>query len=228
ALRVSADTTAMVEDGAAVPVAGGALWWMPLGEGEVWLASGADLLENRRLELEGNLGFWQNLAARGPMAFDEHHHVPGEAPPVSLAITAFALQLLAFTAVLAIAHGARLGPARPELAHRHRGNLEYLESLAHLTRRARVERELVEELPSRLRLLMQERLGIALSLPEHEAALELERRCRLPSAKTLCLLQEARAAAEEQVAPGLYARLARDYAKLERVITGRAPPVAGG
>lgn len=221
-LRLSADSTVVLADEAAVPAAGTSLWAMPLGQGQVWVGAGPDLIENRRLELDGNLGFWENLRARGPMAFDEYHHREDAPPSNSLALTAFALQTLAFTAAFAFARGARLGPARPVQVARHRGSLEYLESLAHLTRGAHVERELTAELPGRLRLLMQERLGIPVSLSEHEAALELERRCRVGARETEALLDELRAAAQGEVSPKLYARLARDVARIERVITGRA------
>jgi hypothetical protein len=222
ALRLSADTTVALADQGAVPAADSALWALPLGEGQVWVAGGADLIENRRLELDDNLAFWQHLAARGGLAFDEFHHREGAPPSNSLALVAFALQTLAFTAVFALARGTRLGPARPVPAERHRGSLEYLDSLAHLTRGAHVERELIAELPGRLRLLMQERLGVPVTLAEHEAALELERRCRVSAPLTEALLTELRAAAQGEVSPKLYARLARAVAHVERVITGRA------
>ncbi|MFZ5469170.1 MAG: DUF4350 domain-containing protein [Myxococcota bacterium] len=219
-LRVGAGQLMDVGHANALPVAQRALWRIGLGKGEVWVASGPDLAENRRLELADNLRLWENLAARGPVLFDEFHHVAAPGPPLSPALLAFALQFLACAAVFAWAKGARLGPARPPLVRRHRTSLEYIVSFAHLTRQARVERELLAEQLAQLRVLLQERLGIAVSLSDRDAALELERHCQLPAPNIESLFGRARAAA-----PGLsahaYSALSRELARLERVVTGR-------
>ncbi|MBI3182043.1 MAG: DUF4350 domain-containing protein [Myxococcales bacterium] len=221
-LRITAASSVVVDDPSSVPVAsGGALWWKRLGEGEIWIGSGPDLVQSDRIELLDNAVFWENLAALGRIGFDEHHHRSEPPPPISNGLLAFGLQFLACFAFFAYARGSRLGPPRAELLERHRSTREYLDSLAHLTRRAKVERELVPELAHRLRVLMQDRLGIALSLSEADAAQEVERRCQVPSAKLTSLLARARTEAPA-AGPREFARIAREIAQLERVITGRA------
>lgn len=220
ALRISAGLTVRVED--ALPIAEhGALWWKPLGGGGVWIAAGADAAENQRLDRLGNLRFWENLAARGPIAFDELHH---QEAPTSLprGLVAFSLQLLACGALFAVARGRRLGPPRPEQEERHRSSLEYLRAMAHLTRRAQVERELIPELLARLRRVMNDRLGIPVLLDDVDAARELERRCRIPASRLVALAERIRRASATRPTAAEYAALAREAAKIERVITGRA------
>ncbi|HZI16881.1 MAG TPA: DUF4350 domain-containing protein, partial [Myxococcus sp.] len=77
-LRMSLDRSLTVGLPEAVPLAGakGAamVWWVPEGRGEVYVLAGADVAENRRLGLLDNLRFWDALASRGPLAFDEYHH----------------------------------------------------------------------------------------------------------------------------------------------------------
>jgi len=87
ALRVSQDRGLRMNHDDAVPLAGlggaVAVWRWPLGTGEVYVLAGADLAENRRLELLDNLRFWDALAARGPLLFDEYHHQLAPPPPLS-------------------------------------------------------------------------------------------------------------------------------------------------
>ena len=72
--RVAAEPMIEVNHDGAVPaVREGALWWLPVGEGEVWVGAGQDLIENARLEVFDNARFWSALAAKGPIAFDEYH-----------------------------------------------------------------------------------------------------------------------------------------------------------
>ncbi|MGA9525650.1 MAG: DUF4350 domain-containing protein [Myxococcaceae bacterium] len=197
------------------------LWWLPTGQGEL-IVTLPDIAENRRIELEDNLAFWVALASRGPLHFDEFHHVPEDGPPRSLGLVAFSVQLLAFFAFFAVARGTRLGPARPELVERHRSTREYLDAFAWLTRRARVEGELLREAHARLRVLLQERLGIATTLPDDEVALALERQCQVPREEYLTAVRELRASASAgQVRPGEFARLSRSLARIERVVRGR-------
>ena len=210
----------------AVPLArtssGAVAWFARLGKGELWLFAGADVIENRRLELEDNLRFWHALAARGPLVFDEHHHHPDEIVRTPVALWVVGAQLLAVFAAFVIARGQRLGPARPEPAQVHRSMKEYLSSFAWLTRRARVEPELCRELHARFRVLLHERQGILLSLPDDEAARELELRSRIPAAETQAALRTVKAlAAMPEVTPKAFARAARELARLERIVTGR-------
>ncbi|HLM45905.1 MAG TPA: DUF4350 domain-containing protein, partial [Myxococcaceae bacterium] len=179
--------------------------------------------ENRRLELLDALRFWDALAARGPLLFDEFHHAAEPPPPLSRGIWVFALQCLAVGLLYVVARGTRFGAPRPQLPERHRSSLEYVQSLGWLARRAKVERELLPELARHLRQLMQERLGIPLALSEEEAARMLEQRCGIPARQYLEARAElARVLDQRTLAPRDYARVANRYARLEAVITGRA------
>lgn len=225
--RVARDRGVTVGLPEAVPLAGlensVVLWRLGLGQGEVYVAAGPDLAENRRLELLDNLRFWSALAARGPMLFDEFHHTKVPPPPLSRGLWVFALQCLAVGGLYVFARGTRFGAPRPQLPERHRSSLEYVQSMGWLARRAKVERELLPELARHLRQLMQERLGIPLALSEEEAARMLEQRCGIPSAHYLEAREElARALDARILAPKDYARVAARYARLEAVITGRA------
>jgi hypothetical protein len=155
--------------------------------------------------------------------FDEFHHSAAPPPPLSRGIWAFALQCLAVGALYVVARGTRFGAPRPQLPERHRSSLEYVQSLGWLARRAKVERELLPEMARHLRQLMQDRLGIPLTLSEEEAARMLEQRCGIPSAHYLEARAElARTLDQHTLSPRDYARVATRYARLESVITGRA------
>ena len=225
--RVSRDRGIHVGMAEAVPLAGlegiPMLWRLGLGQGEVYVAAGPDLAENRRLELLDALRFWDALAARGPLLFDEFHHAAEPPPPLSRGIWVFALQCLAVGLLYVVARGTRFGAPRPRLPERHRSALEYVQSLGWLARRAKVERELLPELARHLRQLMQDRLGIPLALSEEEAARMLEQRCGIPARHYLEARAElARVLDQRTLAPRDYARVATRYARLEAVITGRA------
>jgi hypothetical protein len=229
AFRVSLEQGITLGLPEAVPVAGlknaVALWWLGLGQGEVYVAAGPDLAENRRLELLDNLRFWDALAARGPMVFDEFHHSELPPPPLSRGLWVFALQCLAVGVLYVFARGTRLGAPRPQLPERHRSALEYVQSMGWLARRAKVERELLPEMALHLRQLMHERLGIPLVLSEEEAARMLEQRSGIAPAHYLEARAElARALDQRAISPKDYARVAARYARLEAVITGRASP----
>jgi hypothetical protein len=225
--RVSRDRGIRLNMVEAVPIAGQegsvALWRLGLGQGEVYVAAGPDLAENRRIELLDNLRFWDALAARGPLLFDEFHHSKVPPPPLSRGLWVFALQCLAVGALYVFARGMRFGAPRPQLPERHRSTLEYVQSMGWLTRRAKVERELLPELARHLRQLIHERLGIPLTLSEEETARMLEQRCGIPPAHYLEARAElARALDERTLSPKDYAHIAARYARLEAIVTGRA------
>lgn len=227
-LRVTLDRGLAVGRLEAVPLAGAegaaVLWRVPMEAGEVYVLAGADLAENRRLELLDNLRFWDALAARGPLAFDEYHHGAGprKEPPSARGLWVFAAQCLVVGLLYVVSRGTRFGPPRPLLVEKHRSALEYVHSLGWLARRSKVERELVPELARRLRRLMHERLGIPLSLPEDEAARALEQTCGLPAADYLEAREDlVRTMELPLISPKDYARLARRYARLENLLTGR-------
>jgi hypothetical protein len=225
-LRVSRDRSVRMEHPDAVPLAGlgaaGVVWRWSQGKGEVYVASGPDLAENRRLELLDNLRFWDTLAARGPLRFDEFHHAAVTRPSVSQGLWVFIAQCLAVGLVYAVSRGTRFGAPRPLRVERHRSSREYVRSLGWLMRRAKVEAELLPELDTTLRRLMQERLGIAPSLPDAEAARLLEDTCGVPARDYLDAKEDLlRTQAQTPVRPADYTRLARRYALLERRVTGR-------
>ncbi|MCA2980245.1 MAG: DUF4350 domain-containing protein [Myxococcaceae bacterium] len=145
-----------------------AVWWLREGRGEVYVATGADLAQNGRLDLEGNAQLWLNLAARGPLWLDESHHVARAGPRATLSLWATLLQLAFVAALFALSSGARLGPPREPPRRVHRSGLEYVEAMARLTQRAGVERELVEALRHEVRLALREHLGLALTLSDAE------------------------------------------------------------
>lgn len=226
--RVSLDRGITVGGPEAVPLAGSrgaaVLWRMPEGRGEVYVLAGADLAENRRLELLDNLRFWDALAARGPLAFDEYHHgaAPKQEPPSARGLWVFVAQGLLVGLFYAVSRGTRFGPPRPLVVEKHRSALEYVRSLGWLARRSKVERELVPELARQLRRHMHERLGIPLTLPEDEAARMLEQTCGVPAADYLATREDlVRTLEQRDIRPSDYARLARRYARLENLLTGR-------
>nr|WP_225937120.1 DUF4350 domain-containing protein [Myxococcus sp. RHSTA-1-4] len=221
-LRVSRDRGVRMGHEDAVPLAGlggaAAVWRWPLGSGEVYVLAGADLAENRRMELLDNLRFWDALSARGPLLFDEFHHQLAPPPPLSRGIWVFVAQVLAVGLLYTVSRGTRFGAPRPLRVERHRSALEYVRSMGWLMRRAKVERELLPELDRSLRQLMQERLGIPLSLADADAARLMERGGTdyLEAKADL-----ARTHAQPAIRPADYARVARRYAQLERLVTGR-------
>ncbi|HYO68796.1 MAG TPA: DUF4350 domain-containing protein [Archangium sp.] len=227
-LRVSLDRGITVGRPEAVPLAGAkgaaVVWRVPEGHGEVYVLAGTDLAENRRLELLDNLRFWDVLAARGPLAFDEYHHgvPPKPEPPSARGLWVFVAQGLLVGLLYAVSRGTRFGPPRPLVVEKHRSALEYVRSLGWLARRSKVERELVPELARQLRRHMHERLGIPLTLPEDEAARMLERSCGLPAADYLAAREDlVRTMEQRDIRPSDYVRLARQYARFENLITGR-------
>ena len=221
-LRVSQDRGVRMHHEDAVPLAGlgsaVAVWRRALGSGEVYVLAGADLAENRRLELLDNLRFWDALAARGPLLFDEYHHQLAPPPPLARGIWVFVAQVLAVGLLYAVSRGTRFGAARPLRQERHRSVLEYVRSMGWLMRRSKVERELLPELERALRQLMQERLGIPLALADADAARLMERGGQdyLEAKADL-----TRTHAQPAIRPADYARVARRYAHLERLVTGR-------
>lgn len=227
-LRVSLDRGITVDRPEAVPLAGArgvaVAWRMPEGRGEVYVLAGADLAENRRLELLDNLRFWDALVAHGPLAFDEYHHgaAAKQEPPSARGLWLFVAQGLLVGLLYAVSRGTRFGPPRPLVVEKHRSALEYVRSLGWLARRSKVERELVPELARRLRRHMHERLGIPLALPEDEAARMLEQACGLPAADYLAAREDlVRTMERRDIRPSDYARLARRYARLENLLMGR-------
>jgi hypothetical protein len=169
-LRLSADRMVRVDRKEAVPVTEhGAVWWLPEGRGEVWIAGGPDLIENARLELADNALFWSRLASRGPLTFDEYHHHHGATQlPVNLLTSG--LQLLLLAALLFWARGTRMGPPRDEPLTAHRSALEYVRAMAALTANAKVDDALVEGLRRDFRRRLEEELGIPQSWGWAEAA----------------------------------------------------------
>lgn len=188
ALRLAAEAMVSVDHEDAVPVTEPpALWWWPLGKGEVWIAAGPDLAENARLELLGNADFWAALGARGPLWIDEWHHRPPPDAPPPLHFVVTALQGVLVALFFVTAAGTRLGPARGEPRRLHRSASEYVDAMAALTARARVEPELVEALRVRVRRTLHDALGVSTTLSWDEAARLTAQRSRLDAATVLAL-----------------------------------------
>jgi hypothetical protein len=169
-LRVRAQRMIVLHREGAVPVAEwGALWWWPAGAGEVWVGAGPDLAESGSLGQADNARFWGALAARGPMVFEERHHLRGSAPHPPLNLAATLLQLGLVGLAFVVARGSRLGPAREPPPRVHRSALEYVAAMARLTRAARVEPELLDALRARARRLVQEHLACPPALAWEDA-----------------------------------------------------------
>ncbi|MFP2957877.1 DUF4350 domain-containing protein [Myxococcus sp. 1LA] len=225
-LRVSQDRGLRMGHEDAVPVAGlggsVAMWRWPLGKGEAYVLAGADLLENRRLELLDNLRFWEALAARGPLLFDEYHHQLAPPPPFSRGIWVFVAQVLAVGLLYVVSRGTRFGAPRPLREERHRSALEYVRSMGWLMRRAKVEKELLPELDQSLRQQMHGTPGHPLSLSDADAARLVEQDGGVSATEYLEAKADlTRTHAQPTVAPADYARVARRYAHLERALAGR-------
>lgn len=222
-LRTSGTRAVSSDDPALLPIAGtdagAVLLWKRHGAGEIVVAAGADLAENRRIELLDNRRLWDNLAARGPITFDELHQVAAPRPPVSLGIWAFAAQAVFAVIFLTLARGTRLGPPRPLVTKHHRAGIEYAQSFAWLLRGARVEKELAVQLDQRLRRIIHESLGISLSLPPAEFARAVEQRAELEPGTWERFDAQLRAATRAQrLSPEDFARLSKAAALIERSV----------
>ncbi len=213
-LRVLADSGLEVAHPNAVAVAGKALWRIPMGKGQVWVSAGPDLLQNRRLDLHDNLQLWVNLRSL-KLGFDEFHHRAAAAPRWSPNLLATLFQFIFVALLFVAARAPRLGPPRPTLARVHRSSLEYVRSMGALMRRAGVENELKLKLRDRLRRLMQERLGIALTIGADEASRMLAQQTHIAPDAFLKLDQRLAGDA------GDFVVAAGEAARLEDLIVGR-------
>ncbi len=207
-LRVAPEKGIAVADAEAI--AGTSLW----RKGRVWVGAGPDLVENRRLDLLDNLAFWASFRGKR-IGFDEFHHGAGPAPRWSANLWATLFQFV-FVGLLFVASRARrLGPARPTLERQHRSSLEYVQSMGALMQRAGVEGELKLKLRDRLRRLMQERLGIPMSLSADEASRLLSTHAAIPP--------DAYARLDLQLGEALgdFVAATAEAARLEDIIVGR-------
>lgn len=180
-LRLSAEMQAQVDDEDAVPATEPpALWWRALGRGEVWVALGADLAENARLELLDNASFWAALGERGPIWIDEfHHRRPADTPPLPVHFLTTALQAGLVALLFVWGRGTRLGAPREEPMTSRRSSLEYVSALAALTARAGVEEELVAAVKARLRRRLHDALALSPSVTWDEAARQVAQRASI-------------------------------------------------
>ena len=231
ALRVERAPGVQVEAAGAMPLAGSGaavvLWRVPSGRGEVYVASGADLAESRRLSREDNRRLWDAVAARGPVAFDERPLLPRGPAPGSRALAVFGVQLLVVGGVFALSRAPRFGPVRPLVEVRHRATREAAVAMGRLARRAGVERELAAELGAELRRLLLERGGVPLGLPAEEASRAAAAALGVPAAEVLAVLRSVEAAAAlPRLSARGYARVARQVASLELLLSGRGRPGA--
>jgi hypothetical protein len=149
------------------------------------------LAESSRLELKDNAVFWRNVAARGPLVFDEFHHTEAAPTPVGINLVATLGQLLFLGLMFLAVRSPRLGPARPSAVAPGRSTSEYVTAMGAVLRTAGVEAELVEQLRRDARMTMQDRWGVGLSLPWPEAAREVERLTGFSAQRVLALETEA-------------------------------------
>ncbi len=201
---------------AGVPVA----LFRKVGKGELWLFADASVAQNVRLERDDNLALWELLVGAGPLAFDERHlsapprHLPGALPRL-------AAQLLLVGAAFALARGIRLAPPRSPPVHAHRSSLDYVESLAALAQSSRLELPLLQSALARLRVLLQERLGISTELPDAEAALALEvSGSGVAKERFEAVTRALETARGTGVTAAEYHRLSRELAQLEQQLRG--------
>lgn len=190
ALRLSAERTLHVaNEGAVAVTAPDAVWWLREGQGEVWLAAGADLAENARLELADNARFWGQLARRGPVRFAEHHLRRADTGlPVNVVVAGLQLGFLAF--LFLWSRGPRLGPPRDAPAGAHRSAREYVTAMAALTQNANVEVELGEALKRDFRRQLHEGLAIPLDWSWEQADAELARRSGVAPGALVAAVQQ--------------------------------------
>lgn len=206
------------------------LWRWPHGQGAVWVAAGAGLIENRRIGLGDHLAFWEGLASKGPVQLIETFHHAGAPPEPSRAMRWTLLQLGLCLLFAGWVVGPRLGPPRPSPRLHHRSSLETVRAFGWLLRRSRVEPELLGAQLTRLRQLAFERLGVEGEAPLPEVAQAVEARCGRPADWALSILRELQqGAAERRVRPARYAELAKRGAELELTLLGsQAPASAAG
>jgi hypothetical protein len=210
-LRVASEPSITLERPDAVPLTvPAAAFWVPEGKGEVYVLAGADVGENARLALADNARLWANLAARGPMLFDESHHLARASTTPTVNLWATGLQFLFAAAIFVWARSPRLGPARPEAMAPQRSTTEYVEAMARLTEGARVEPALVEALRQEVRLELTERLGIAGTRDDADRVRELSLRLKLTAAEAQGLFTETD-----------FLQLSRRVARLEALLAGR-------
>lgn len=210
-LRVANEQTLVVTDDRAVALTSPpAVWALSIGAGELYVAAGADLAENARLDLADNAVFWRNLAARGPLWLDESHHLARVQVTPTANLWATGLQFLFAAALFVVARGSRLGPPRPERPAALRSSTEYVEAMARLTSRAGLEPELVEALRRQVRLTLHERLGLSLELPDAERARALVGALGWTDADAIGLFGEA-----------TFLELSKRVARLEAQLEGR-------
>jgi hypothetical protein len=221
-LTVESEDVEVVASVRTVPVA----FVRHLGDGRVWIFAGPDIAENRRVELLDNLHFWDAIAQRGPMLFDEYHHqTTASARPLRATLGPFLGQLFLLATGFVFARSARFGDPRPLSQRVDRSSLEYVQSFARLTRRARVEPELVQELLGRLSSQVRERVGSTANLSDPALAEQLALRTNRDARTFHSLIDDLRAAANRpDLSPTEYARLCRRCVPWEAAIAGRPDP----
>ncbi|MBX7116454.1 MAG: DUF4350 domain-containing protein [Myxococcaceae bacterium] len=199
-----------------------ALWVRRVGEGEVWVAAGADLAENKRLDLADNVAFWEQLAREGLLVFDESHQLAREHSSTGRNIYAFGAQLFLVGLAWAYARGKRMAPARSRQRDHHRSSTDYIESMAQLLKRARVDSGLMTELSDTTRRALTEALGTLPQLPVADLARAFEQRTGQGAAQVSAFfdfIEAHRQSADSET----YWEASRQAATLEAFARGRRP-----
>jgi hypothetical protein len=228
ALRTSSAPRALLLDAmGALAVAGEGedafVAYLPLGRGQVYVFSSPDVGQNRFLDQGDNLGFWDALARRGPLLFDEWHHQPPSPPPASPALWGVLGQLGLLAGAVFWSRGVRLGPPRPVVSERHRSTREYLASFGWLLRRGQVERELLASLKARVRRTLWEEAAISPHASSNEAALQWAQRTGELPERFLEWEQALDAAVvSPRIGARTFAQLTTDGARLEECLHAAA------
>lgn len=221
ALRVSQEPLAFLDtDDAIALTEPPGLWFRRVGNGEVWLGSGPDLAQSKRLDLGDNLTWWERLAAQGPIAFDESHLLPPVLTTSASNVWAFLAQLLLVGVAWAYAKGKRMAPPRSRARDHHRSTHEYISAMAGLLKRGHVERELLSELRATTQRSLAEALGVSPQLPVKELAREFALRTGRDEAQVMRFFDSAAANAGAADASRFF-EASRQAALLEAAARGK-------
>ena len=162
------------ERGAYVPLVAGEgrsvhALWLTHGRGQVLLFSSASFIDNEFVAQQDNLALLLNalreLAADGPILFDEYHHGYSQEfamhdflrlPMVKFA----AVQLGLLVGLLIWSQWRRFGEPVPLVRDTHRSVMEYAVSLGDLYARAETQLETLDYLVGNLRRVLIDRHGL--------------------------------------------------------------------
>jgi len=197
----------------------------PWGKGAVVFLTNTGVLRNRTI-LEGdNAYFLVNLVdARGDgqVLFDEYHHgyvthpLDGDRSTLK-GVGFFYLQLLLAAVVYVVARARRLGRPIPLTVERPRSSSEFVQAMADVYSRAKVDRYALDFCYLDLRRALMARMGLSQSAEDANIRHQLALRNREAAAALAQALDAYRhAAASQQTRPGEILRICAKFAEIER------------